>query len=73
MIIVLTAFVVLLATGVALQELEWPQVVAWVLAAAGVLAVVVALQWSPAAFCSAIALMDAVLVVVIFKGDIRLR
>lgn len=73
MLLALTAFVVLLATGMALQELEWPHVVAWVLVVAGVLAVVVALQWSPTVFGGAIALMDAILVIVIFKGDITLR
>jgi hypothetical protein len=73
MIIALVVFVVLLATGAALQELEWPQILAWVAAAVAVFVVVVALRWSPAALCGTIALMDAILVVVIFKGDITLR
>jgi len=69
----LIAFVVLLAMGASMQELQWPHVVGCMLFAAAVFAVVALLQWSFAIFYSVLAVIDIVLVLIIFKGDIRIR
>ena len=70
MLITLIAFVVLLSFGVSLDELTWVQAVLLVLFAVVVCTVIILLQWPPLVIFSTLAFMDAILVIVIFKGDI---
>lgn len=72
MLLSLIAFVVLLAFGISLGELELSHVGLCLAVAVGALLVIVACGWPGVVFFSILAVMDAVLVVVIFKGDIRI-
>jgi hypothetical protein len=69
----LIVFVVLLGCGIAMDELGWLHAGLWVLAAIGTGAVIALLQWPFALLCAVIAIMDVVLILVIFKGDLRIR
>jgi hypothetical protein len=73
MLFALIGFVVLLGFGIVMEELTWPQVGLCLLLAIGALAVIIALQWPSIVFSSALALLDVVLVLVVFKGDIQIR
>ncbi len=72
MLLVLIIFVILLVMGIQMDELNWLQVGLYLLLAAGAFLVVGACQWSGTVFFSVIAAMDIVLVITIFKGDIRI-
>jgi hypothetical protein len=70
--LVLSVFVVLLIAGVSLQELTWRHV-GWVsLVEVGFLFVVGIFHLQPYFFTVATALLDFILVLVIFKGDVRI-
>lgn len=72
MLLALIIFVILLVMGVQMGELNWLQVGLYLLVAAGAFLVVGACRWSGTVFFSVIAVMDIVLVITIFKGDIRI-
>ena len=73
MFFALIAFIVLLVFGILMDELRWPHVGLCLFLAAGAFVVIELFQWSPIVFFSVLAMMDAVLVIVIFKGDIKIR
>jgi len=69
---VLIVFVGLLIVGLYLQELEWRHV-GWLLLILGGVFLAVAVFRLPSIFFTAIlAVLDVVLILMIFKGDIRI-
>lgn len=73
MLIALIVFIVLLVFGINMDELRWRHVGLCLLLAASALVMIVVFQWQFIIFSSVLAVMDVVLVLVIFKGDIRIR
>lgn len=73
MFFALIAFVVLLVFGIVMDELRWSHVGLCLFLAAGAFVAIELVQWPSVVFFSVLAMMDAVLVIVIFKGDIRIR
>ena len=73
MLIALIVFIVLLVFGINMGELRLSHAGLCLLFAAVALATIVAFQWPFVIFSSVLAVMDVVLVLVIFKGDIRIR
>ncbi len=73
MLIALIAFFVLLAFGINMGELRLSHAGLCLLFAVVTLAMIAALQWPFIIFSSILAMMDVFLVLVIFKGDIRIR
>ena len=73
MLIALLAFVILLAAGLYLDELQWRHVAVAIVVALGSLTAIVLLGWQPAFFTIVLCLIDVVLILAIFKGDITIR
>jgi len=72
MLIALIAFFVLLVFGINMGELRLSHVGLCLLFAVVTLVTIAALQWPFIIFSSILAMMDVFLVLVIFKGDIRI-
>lgn len=73
MLFALVALVVLLMIGLYLSELRASHVVICLAIAAGGLFVFHELRWPFLAYTAVLAAIDVVLILVIFKGDIRIR
>lgn len=73
MLIILILLIVLPVTGVDLGELRAPHVLFCLATAVGGVFVCYELRWSLGPYFATVAVMDIVLVVVIFKGDIRIH
>ncbi len=73
MLFVLIAFVVLLGFGVSMEELTWLQVGMCVFLAVAALAAFALSQWPPILYFVGLTVVDVVLVLVIFKGDVQIR
>jgi uncharacterized membrane protein len=69
----LVAFIILLVAGWIKDELSWLQIGLLLLFVVRALGVFAALQWQTSFYIALIALIDVVLVLTIFKGDIHLR
>lgn len=73
MLFVLIAFIALLTIGFVLQELSWWQIAIF-LGAAAVLLYGFYLFWLPlAAYTAVLGMLDIILILMIFKGDITIR
>ena len=66
-------FIVLLVFGIVMGELTWAHVGLCLLLAAIAFVMIAALRWPFIVYFSSLAVMDIVLVLVIFKGDIQIR
>ena len=73
MLFALVAFIVLLIAGLVKDEVRWMHVGLYLLFAAGALITFVAFDWQPNFYTIVLAVMDIVLVLVVFKGDIQMR
>lgn len=73
MLVALVAFITLLIVGVYLQELTWKHVITFIaLALAGLVALFL-LDIHPLAYAAVLVVLDIIMILLIFKGDIRLR
>jgi len=73
MLFALVALIVLLVIGLYLGELRASHVVFCLAVAAGGLFVFYQFKWPLLAYTAVLAAVDVVLILVIFKGDIRIR
>jgi hypothetical protein len=69
---VLVAFICLLIAGLYLQELDWRDVGLAVLILVAGMIVLSLFRLPPMLFTALVAILDAVLVVKVFKGDLRI-
>ena len=72
MLFVLIVFVGLLIVGIKLQELAWSHVVLFILTLVAVSILVGVFRLPPVFLTALLALLDIVLVLMIFKGDISI-
>ncbi|HWB58835.1 MAG TPA: hypothetical protein VG733_05055 [Chthoniobacteraceae bacterium] len=72
MITVMAFFVGLLVAGLVKEELGWRSVFLWLVVGAALFGVFVAFRWQPYFLLAAYALLDIILVFVVFKGDIQI-
>jgi hypothetical protein len=73
MLLALIAFFVLLGSGIAMGELTWLQAGLWSIFAVVAGVVMAVLQWSAILFYVLLAVLDVVLILVIFHGDIKIN
>ena len=73
MLFPLVALIVLLIVGLVMDELRWSHVGLCLLFVVGALMVFAAFHWQPIIFTVVLAVMDIVLILVIFKGNIQIR
>ncbi len=66
-------FLVLLILGIVKDELRVLQAAVFLVVAIAVFFVVALLQWPIFAYTAFIALLDIVLILMVFRGDVRLR
>ena len=73
MLFVAILFVVLLFTGVVRGELEWPHFLGFLGAAGLTLGLILLMEWQLIWYTAVLALLDVVLVIWIFKGNLTIR
>jgi hypothetical protein len=73
MLFALVALIVLCVMGLHLEELRWSHVGLCILLAIGGLLLFAHFRWPPLAYTVVLAAIDIVLILVVFKGDIRIR
>ncbi len=73
MLLVAILFAVLLFTGVVRGELEWPYFLGFLGAAGMSLGAILLMDWPLMWYTAILALLDVVLVIWIFKGNLTIR
>ena len=73
MLFALVTFITLLIAGLVMDELRWSHVGLCLLFAAGALALFAMFHWQPNLYVAVLAVMDIVLILIIFKGNIGIR
>lgn len=73
MLFALAVFLVLLILGIVKDELRVLHAAAFLVMAIAVFFVVALLHWPIFAYTAFIALLDIVLILMVFRGDVRLR
>lgn len=73
MLFALAVFLVLLISGIIKDELRVLQAAVFLVVAVAAFFLVALLQWPVFAYTAFIALLDVVLILMIFKGDVHLR
>lgn len=73
MLLVLFVFIGLLIVGRVKDELSWSQIGVYLFLAVGALAAFIGFRWEPNLYIAVLGVLDVVLLLVVFKGDIQIR
>ena len=73
MLLVLFIFIGLLIVGRIKDELRWSHVATCLCVALGFLTAFIKFGWQPSFYIAVLAVLDIILLLVVFKGDIQIR
>jgi hypothetical protein len=73
MLLPLLVFIILLVMGVSMEEWTWLHVGLYLFIAVAIAAAFTVFQWPVVLYFVGLALVDIVMLLVIFQGDVRIR